>query len=70
MDFSVPNSKPGKCEKCRGTGRYSWGAVVNGKPAKTGMCYSCRGTGCQDRADIARNRAFNRHQEARFVEMM
>ena len=35
-DLSVPNAKPGRCEKCRGIGRYSWGAVINGKPQHAG----------------------------------
>lgn len=61
-DLSVPNVKPGRCEKCRGTGRYSWGAVVNGQPTKSGQCHSCGGTGKQTARDIRRNHAYNRHQ--------
>jgi len=63
-DLSVPNAKPGRCEKCRGTGRYSWGAVINGKVQNSGACHSCRGTGAQSRADIARNHTYNRHKIA------
>jgi excinuclease UvrABC ATPase subunit len=63
-DFSVPNTKPGKCAKCNGTGRYSWGAVVNGRPTHSGQCHSCQGTGKQTRSDIARNNAYNRHKIA------
>jgi DnaJ-class molecular chaperone len=66
-DLAVPNAKPGECEKCRGTGRYSWGAVVNGRPSKSGECYSCRGTGRQDRRQIARNECYNRHKIARML---
>lgn len=61
-DLSVPNDKPGACAKCRGTGKYCWGAVVNGRPQHEGTCFSCRGTGKQRQKDIARNRAYNRHK--------
>lgn len=63
-DLSVPNTCPGDCEKCRGTGRYCWGAFVNGKPTHSGRCNACRGTGKQTRSDIARNEAYNRHKIA------
>jgi len=59
-DLSCPNDKPGRCEKCRGSGLYCWGAVVNGKPEKSGPCHSCRGTGQQSARDIARNHSYNR----------
>jgi len=61
-DLSQPNEAPGTCCKCRGTGVYSWGAVVNGVPAKSGPCFSCGGTGKQSRHDIARNHTYNRHK--------
>ena len=61
-DMAMPNSKPGTCDKCRGTGEYRWGAVVNGKSSKAGTCYSCRGTGRQDWRQIRRNEAYNRHK--------
>ncbi len=64
-DLAHENDKPGQCGKCRGTGQYSWGGTVNGKPAKSGECYSCRGTGRQDRRQIARNATYNRHKIAR-----
>jgi DnaJ-class molecular chaperone len=64
-DFAVPNVKPGRCEKCSGSGRYSWGAVVNGRPTHSGACHSCNGSGRQSRRDIARNMAYNRHKIAR-----
>jgi len=63
-DLAVPNVKPGRCEKCRGTGVYSWGGTLNGKPVRTGQCHSCRGTGAQSRSDIARNHTYNRHKIA------
>ena len=46
-DFSMPNSKPGVCCKCKGTGVYGWGAMINGKMQHEGKCFSCRGTGKQ-----------------------
>lgn len=66
-DLSMPNAHPGECAKCRGTGVYAWGAVVNGKPTKSGPCYSCKGTGYQERGDIKRNEAYNRHKLATMV---
>jgi hypothetical protein len=63
-DLSIPNDKPGQCAKCRGTGVYSWGAVVNGKPTHTGMCFSCRGTGKQSSKQIRRNHTYNRFKIA------
>lgn len=64
-DLSQPNTQPGPCGKCRGTGQYHWGGTMNGRPVKSGACHSCGGTGHQDRADIARNNAYNRHKIAR-----
>jgi hypothetical protein len=61
-DLSQPNDAPGLCSKCRGSGVYGWGAVVNGQPKHSGTCFSCRGTGKQDKADIRRNRTYNRHK--------
>ncbi len=43
------------CPKCHGTGWYSWGGTVNGKPVHVGECYQCSGTGVQDAEDFARN---------------
>lgn len=63
-DLSVPNSKPGVCEKCRGSGVYSWGASVNGKMSHSGMCFSCRGSGKQSKRQISRNCAYNRFKVA------
>lgn len=61
-DFAQPNAKPGTCCKCRGTGIYAWGTMVNGKPSKSGTCYSCRGTGKQTWKQIRRNETYNRHK--------
>lgn len=64
-DLSQPNDREGTCVKCKGSGRYAWGAFVNGKPTHSGMCYSCRGTGKQDRRQIKRNETYNRHKIAK-----
>ena len=61
-DLAHENDKPGQCGKCRGTGKYSWGGTVNGKPRHAGTCYSCQGTGRQDRRQIVRNATYNRHK--------
>ena len=66
-DFSVPNSEPGTCQKCRGTGVYSWAANINGRSRKSGPCFSCQGTGQQCRRQISRNRAYNRYKIAMIV---
>lgn len=58
-DFSVPNRKPGTCEKCKGSGVYAWGASINGKMQNTGKCFSCSGTGKQDKKQIKRNVGYN-----------
>ena len=63
-DLSMPNSKPGTCCKCNGSGQYVWGAVVNGKPTHSGPCFSCRGTGKQSKTQIKRNECYNRHKIA------
>jgi hypothetical protein len=44
-----------ECERCRGTGVYKWGAVVNGKPTHTGTCYQCCGAVRQGQDDYKRN---------------
>lgn len=64
-DLAIPADKPGQCPKCRGTGEYAWGGTVNGKAVHSGKCHSCNGTGRQDRRQIMRNLAYNRHKIAR-----
>jgi DnaJ-class molecular chaperone len=67
-DLSVPNSEPGACAKCNGSGLYHWQKTVQDKPVvEQGQCNACRGTGQQTQADIYRNRAFNKHQLARMT---
>jgi DnaJ-class molecular chaperone len=71
-DLSVPNARPGKCEKCSGRGIYCFGgAVVNGVfQGQSGPCHSCNGTGRQTAADIRRNIAYNRYKIARIARDM
>lgn len=66
-DLSQPNTEPGLCAKCKGTGTYSWGASVNGRSSKSGTCFSCAGTGKQTTRDIKRNRTYNKYKVARIV---
>jgi len=42
------------CERCQGTGRYSWGACVNGRMAHVGDCYRCQGKGAMTFDDMRR----------------
>lgn len=66
-DLSMPNSEPGKCCKCHGTGTYSFGAIVNGKASRSGTCFSCRGTGKQSSKQIRTNCTYNRYKVARIL---
>jgi hypothetical protein len=66
-DLSQPNDAPGTCCKCKGTGIYGWGAVVNGVPSKSGTCFSCRGRGKQSTRQIRRNHTYNRFKVAAIV---
>lgn len=66
-DLSVPNLKPGRCAKCKGTGEYRWGACVNGKMTNVGKCNACGGKGEQTQADIYRNISYNKHKLASMV---
>jgi DnaJ-class molecular chaperone len=61
-DFAVVNTHVGPCQKCSGTGAYSWGGTHNGKPANQGTCYSCRGTGHQTQTQRKRNECYNQHK--------
>lgn len=54
-------TKREKCERCRGTGEYIWGAIVNGVPTHRGVCFHCGGKGHQDEADKRRNRNYWRY---------
>lgn len=67
-DLSEPAEQPGKCPKCRGSGRYCWGGTNNGKPRFSGVCHSCNGTGKQTAAQIARNHGYNRYKIAAILK--
>ncbi len=69
-DLSVPNEKPGVCAKCKGSGLYRWGAIVNGRATHCGQCHSCGGTGKQSARDIRRNHAYNKHKIAAICAAM
>ena len=68
-DLSQPNAAPGQCVKCKGTGAYRWGPIVNGKQSKGGTCFSCGGTGKQSKKDINRNHTYNRFKIARIASL-
>lgn len=67
-DMSQPNERPGECVKCRGTGRYGWGASINGQMQFSGPCHSCGGKGYQTASDIKRDEAYNRHKVKRIFQ--
>ena len=50
-----------KCDRCRGSGVYSWGACVNGKMTHSGYCYRCGGKGKMDSVDCRRGKAYDNH---------
>ena len=50
-----------KCERCRGSGVYTWGGTVNGRPIHTGECFRCGGKGWQGVADFRRNYGYDNH---------
>lgn len=33
------------CDRCGGSGIYTWGAVINGRPQYAGTCFKCEGRG-------------------------
>jgi len=53
------------CERCKGTGEYSWGGTINGRPVHAGACYRCSGTGRQTMCDFRRNRGYDNHSVRR-----
>jgi hypothetical protein len=54
-----------KCERCRGTGTYSWGACINGRMTHSGSCARCGGNGVMTFDDMRRGRAYDNHAIAR-----
>lgn len=51
-----------RCAICKGTGRYCWGACVNGVMSKSGPCYRCNSKGTQGQADYRRNFGYDNHR--------
>lgn len=49
------------CYKCSGSGEYSWGGSVNGKPVHTGPCFRCDGTGTITARKERGNRYYDNH---------
>ena len=43
------------CDACRGTGRYQWGASINGVMQHSGPCFRCQSKGKQTQEDFTRN---------------
>lgn len=50
-----------KCERCRGTGTYSWGACINGRMTHSAPCARCGGDGKMTFDDMRRGRAYDNH---------
>ena len=48
-----------KCERCRGTGTYSWGACISGRMTNTASCARCGGDGVMTFDDMRRWRAYD-----------
>ncbi len=53
------------CERCTGTGTYSWGACINGRMTHSTSCARCGGKGHMDFDDMRRGRAYDAHAIAR-----
>jgi hypothetical protein len=64
--LSIANITPGKCEKCKGKGKYRWNDSKSGMPM-AGMCYSCKGTGKQTKEQIIKNQHYNHHESTRRI---
>ena len=53
------------CDRCRGTGIYSWGACINGRMTHNGSCARCGGDGEMTFDDMRRGRAYDNHAIAK-----
>lgn len=51
-----------KCDRCGGSGRYQWGAVVNGRCTNSGPCFRCQEKGYFTQEDYRRNWGYDNHQ--------
>jgi hypothetical protein len=58
-----------RCERCRGTGTYYWGACINGVMSKSAPCARCGGKGWMDFDDMRRGRAYDNHAISRACSM-
>lgn len=54
-----------KCERCSGSGVYSWGACINGRMSHSGPCARCNGKGIMTFDDMRRGRAYDAYAIAR-----
>ena len=54
-----------KCERCRGTGTYYWGACINGRMTHSASCARCGGDGKMTFDDMRRGRAYDSNAIAR-----
>lgn len=50
-----------RCERCRGSGTYSWGACINGRMTHSSPCARCGGDGKMTFDDMRRGRAYDNH---------
>lgn len=50
-----------KCERCNGSGTYSWGACINGRMTHSAPCARCGGKGWMDFDDMRRSRAYDNY---------
>jgi hypothetical protein len=51
-----------KCDVCKGSGVYRWGASINGVMQHSGPCFRCESKGYQGQADYVRNRIYDNHR--------
>ena len=54
-----------KCDRCKGSGTYYWGASINGRMTHSASCARCGGKGHMDFDDMRRGRAYDNHSIAR-----
>jgi hypothetical protein len=51
-----------RCPNCSSTGRFQWGASVNGRMTHSGPCFRCNGKGRQNAEDGKRNWGYDNHR--------
>lgn len=56
-----------RCERCRGSGTYFWGACINGVMSHSAPCARCNGKGWMDFDDMRRGRAYDKYAIAHAV---